>query len=50
MLSFRTFHNYLGANHKTMDHTQGQFDSHLNLSPGQSIQLLDYGVYLNPTQ
>jgi hypothetical protein len=46
MPAFRTFHNYLHIADKTMDDAQGLCNSHLSLIPGQSIQSLEYGLYL----
>jgi hypothetical protein len=41
-----TFHNCPHTTYKAMDHTQRLCDSHLSLILGQSIQSLEYGLYL----
>jgi hypothetical protein len=44
--AFRTFHNYLHITHKTVHDTQGLCNGHPSLVLGQSIQSLEYGLYL----
>ena len=46
MQLLHTFHNYLHITHKTMDYTQGLCSSHPSLVLSQSIQFLEYGLYL----
>ena len=43
---FRTFHDYLDITDKTVDHTQGLCNGHPSLILGQSIQSLEYCLYL----
>ena len=50
MQLLRTFHDYLHIPHKTMDHTQGLSNSRPSLVLSQSIQSLEYGLYLAVTQ
>jgi hypothetical protein len=50
MQVLRTFHNSLHITHKTVDHTQGLHNSHPSLVLGQSIQFLEYGLYLAVAQ
>jgi hypothetical protein len=46
MQAFRTFHNHLHITHKTVDHTQCLYSSHPCLVLTQSVQSLEYGLYL----
>ena len=50
MQLLRTFHNYLHITHKTMDHIQRLCNTHPNLILGQSIQSLEYDLYLTVPQ
>jgi hypothetical protein len=50
MQLLRTFHNYLHVTDKTMDYTQGLCDGHPSLVLGQSIQSLEYSLYLALSQ
>ena len=46
MQESRTFHDCLHATHETVDHRQGLCNSHSSLVLGQSVQSLEYGLYL----
>ena len=46
MKLLRTFHNYLHITHKAIDHTQRLRNSHSSLVLGQSIQFMEYSLYL----
>jgi hypothetical protein len=44
--ALRTFHDHLHITHKTMDHAQRLRNGYPSLIPGQSIQSLEYCLYL----
>ena len=45
-LLLHTFHDYLHITHKAIDHTQRLRNSHSGLVLGQSIQFMEYSLYL----